>query len=92
MMGEGIRGVGGGSPSAAQSRTSPSFFGTVPQTDAELLAQCRAELEALQKEHAVSLGALAEAQQEAERLRGEVQAKDAKIKDQRRTIAVLNRR
>ena len=37
-------------------------------------------------------GALAEAQQEAERLRGEVQAKDAKIKDQRRTIAVLNRR
>ena len=93
MMGEGIRvGVAGGSPSAAQSRTSPSFFGTVPQTDAELLAQCRTELEALQKEHAVSLGALAEAQQEAERLRGEVQAKDAKIKDQRRTIAVLNRR
>ena len=40
----------------------------------------------------MSLGALAEAQQEAERLRGEVQAKDAKIKDQRRTIAVLNRR
>lgn len=80
-----------GSPSA-QFRASPSFIGTLPQTDAELLAQCRAELAALKKEHAAGLSALAESQRETERLRAEVQSKDAKIKDQRRTIAVLNRR
>ena len=82
--------VGAGIQGSMQ--TSPSFVGTMRKTDAELLAQCRSDLESLRREHAASLAALADAKQEVERLRGVVQAKDAKIKDQRRTITVLNRR
>ena len=78
--------------SASPLPGSPSFIGIIPETDSELLSKCQAKLEALQIEHATRLGELSEARDEISKLREMLVAREEKIKEQRKTIAILNRR